>query len=79
MSRSGNPYDNARAESFIKTLKCEEVYLRQYRDAEEARASIGHFIGRSAIVSDCIRRWAISRPRSSSRQPKSVQSCAERQ
>ncbi len=45
MSRSGNPYENARAESFIKTLKCEEVYLRQYRDAEEARASIGHFIG----------------------------------
>jgi putative transposase len=44
MSRSGNPYDNARAESFLKTLKCEEVYLRQYRDAEEARASIGHFI-----------------------------------
>lgn len=44
MSRRGNPYENARAESFIKTLKCEEVYLRQYRDAEEARASIGHFI-----------------------------------
>lgn len=44
MSRSGNPYENARAESFIKTLKCEEVYLRQYRDAEEARASIGQFI-----------------------------------
>jgi len=44
MSRPGNPYDNARAESFIKTLKCEEVYLRQYRDAEQARASIGHFI-----------------------------------
>lgn len=44
MSRSGNPYENARAESFLKTLKCEEVYLREYRDAEEARASIGHFI-----------------------------------
>jgi len=44
MSRSGNPYDNARAESFIKTLKCEEVYLRRYRDADDARASIGHFI-----------------------------------
>jgi len=44
MSRPGNPYENARAESFLKTLKCEEVYLRRYRDAEEARASIGHFI-----------------------------------
>jgi putative transposase len=31
MSRSGNPYDNARAESFMRTLKCEEVYLNTYR------------------------------------------------
>lgn len=44
MSRTGNPYDNAKAESFMKTLKSEEVYLRQYRDQEEARASIQHFI-----------------------------------
>lgn len=44
MSRTGNPYDNAKAESFMKTLKCEEVYLHQYRDREEAHASIGHFI-----------------------------------
>ncbi len=32
MSRLGNPYDNARCESFIKTLKQEEIYTRQYRD-----------------------------------------------
>jgi putative transposase len=44
MSRTGNPYDNAKAESFMKTLKCEEVYLRNYRDRDEARASIAHFI-----------------------------------
>src|SRR5579862_8807877 len=44
MSRRGNPYDNAQAESFIKTLKTEEVYLRQYRDLEDARQSIGQFI-----------------------------------
>lgn len=44
MSRTGNPYDNAKAESFIKTLKTEEVYLKQYRDQEDARASIHHFI-----------------------------------
>lgn len=44
MSRTGNPYDNAKAESFIKTLKTEEVYLRQYRDQQDARASIQHFI-----------------------------------
>jgi transposase InsO family protein len=44
MSRTGNPYDNAKAESFMKTLKSEEVYLHQYRDQEEARASVQHFI-----------------------------------
>ena len=44
MSRTGNPYDNAKAESFMKTLKSEEVYLHQYRDQEEARASIQLFI-----------------------------------
>lgn len=44
MSRSGNPYDNARAESFLKTLKTEEVYLNRYRDLDEARTSIRHFI-----------------------------------
>ena len=44
MSRTGNPYDNAKAESFMKTLKVEEVYLHRYRDQEEARASIQRFI-----------------------------------
>jgi len=44
MSRTGNPYDNAKAESFMKTLKYEEIYLQQYRDQEEARASIQRFI-----------------------------------
>ena len=44
MSRTGNPYDNAKAESFMKTLKCEEVYLQTYRDREQARASIQHFL-----------------------------------
>jgi len=44
MSRTGNPYDNAKAESFIKTLKYEEVYRREYRDLAEARVSIGRFL-----------------------------------
>jgi len=44
MSRAGNPYDNAKAESFMKTLKSEEVYLREYRDMEDARASIQRFL-----------------------------------
>ena len=44
MSRSGNPYDNATCESFMKTLKYEEVYRQEYRDLAEARASIDRFI-----------------------------------
>ena len=40
MSRQANPYDNAKAESFMKTLKYEEVYRSEYRDLAEARASI---------------------------------------
>jgi transposase InsO family protein len=44
MSRRGNPYDNAQAESFFKTLKHEEVNLSEYRNLEEAAACIGAFI-----------------------------------
>ena len=44
MSRRGNPYDNAMAESFIKTLKYEEVYRNHYRDRTEAQAAIAEFI-----------------------------------
>jgi putative transposase len=44
MSRVGNPYDNAKAESFMKTLKQEEVDGSAYRDAEDARHQIGRFI-----------------------------------
>jgi transposase InsO family protein len=50
MSRTGNPYDNAKAESFIKTLKSEEVYRQEYRDLAEARASIGVLINDSALA-----------------------------
>lgn len=44
MSRRGNPYDNAQAESFMKTLKYEEVYLSDYANMSEARSRIGHFL-----------------------------------
>jgi len=44
MSRRGNPYDNAACESFMKTLKYEEVYRTEYRDLPDALASIGEFI-----------------------------------
>ncbi len=44
MSRRGNPYDNARCERFMRTLKEEEVYLSEYETLDEAKASIAHFI-----------------------------------
>ena len=46
MSRKGNPYDNAACESFMKTLKQEEVYRNEYRDFPEARARIAEFLER---------------------------------
>lgn len=46
MSRAANPYDNAKCESFIKTLKQEEIYTRQYRDRADLEAHIGEFIER---------------------------------
>ena len=44
MSRRGNPYDNAQAESFIKTLKYEEVYRSDYRDQRDVRNGVAHFL-----------------------------------
>ncbi len=44
MSRRGNPYDNSKAERFIRTLKYEEVYLYEYKFLEEARSRIGYCI-----------------------------------
>lgn len=46
MSRKGNPYDNGACESFMKTLKYEEVYRNDYRDLREACACIGEFLER---------------------------------
>ncbi|QFP75270.1 IS3 family transposase [Deinococcus sp. AJ005] len=45
MSRKGNPYDNARMESFYKTLKMEEVNLQDYVDLDDARQHLDRFIG----------------------------------
>jgi len=44
MSRPANPYDNASCESFIKTLKREEIYAHKYEDLEQLRANIEEFI-----------------------------------
>lgn len=44
MSRKGNPYDNAFAESFMKTIKTEEVYLWEYRTLEDVLKRLPYFI-----------------------------------
>lgn len=44
MSRPGNPYDNALCESFLRTLKREEINASRYRDLEHLRANIAEFI-----------------------------------
>lgn len=44
MSRRGNPYDNAQAESFMKTLKVEAVYLNEYETYEDVTADLPGFI-----------------------------------
>jgi putative transposase len=46
MSRPGNPYDNAKCERFMQTLKREEIYASAYRDMEHLRANIEDFIER---------------------------------
>lgn len=44
MARKGNPYDNAVAESFMKTLKAEEVYLGEYRTLDDVLSRLPYFI-----------------------------------
>ena len=66
MSRKGNPYDNAKAESFMKTLKCEQVYLSEYDNLADAKAQIGHFWKPFTTRSGCIPAWATCRPPSTS-------------
>lgn len=46
MSRPGNPYDNATCESFMKTLKHEEIHCRHYRDLEDLRTHVEEFLDR---------------------------------
>jgi putative transposase len=46
MSRPGNPYDNAKCERFMKTLKREEIRCFEYRDVEDLRANLSLFLDR---------------------------------
>ena len=56
MARAGNPYENARMESFFKTLKYEEVYLCEYVTLQDVPISSR----RSIIERDFIRLWVIN-------------------
>jgi putative transposase len=44
MSQAGTPYDNAICERFMRTLKYEEVYVKEYDSVSDARRSIGRFL-----------------------------------
>ncbi len=44
MSRRGNPYDNPKAESFMKTLKVEAIYLAEYDTYDDVAANLPRFI-----------------------------------
>lgn len=59
MSRKGNPYDNAQAESFIKTLKNEEVYLWDYKTFEDVKNRIPYFIEECTKRKGYIQLWDI--------------------
>jgi transposase InsO family protein len=69
MSRPANPYDNASCESFMRTLKREEIYANTYRDLEDLRAHIEEFIER--YYNRCRLHSALGylSPRNSSRRP----------
>jgi Integrase core domain. len=65
MSRKANPWDNAACESFMKTLKYEEVLRNEYRDLNEALISIPDFLEKVYNERRCTRRSATCRRRSS--------------
>ncbi len=59
MSSVSNPYDNAKAESFFKTLKQEEVYLKEYESFADAEANLRSSLSRCILPSGYIPVWDI--------------------
>ena len=62
MSRPSNPYDNATCESFLKTLKREEIYAGAYRDLGDLNRGWRNSSSDTTTLVGYIRRWAIARP-----------------
>ena len=60
MSRPANPYDNASCESFLKTLKREEIYATAYRDLDHLRMNLAAFIDDTTLAPGFIRHSAAS-------------------
>jgi transposase InsO family protein len=67
MSRPANPYDNASCESFIKTLKREEIYANRYNNLEQLRTNIEEFIEESLCAGLSIPGRIRAKDRSSGR------------
>ena len=59
MSRRGNPCDNPQAESFMKTLKVEAVYLNEYETCEDVTADLPGFIDNLEAAGFSARRYAV--------------------
>ena len=66
MGRRGNPYDNATMESFMKTLKYEEIYPREYSTIDDVIRRLPRFIEESTISAGCTPRSGTGRLMSSS-------------
>ena len=65
MTQPGNPYHNASCESFMKTLKQEEIYANEYRDLEHLSSrALRHSSNTITIDAVCTGRWAIVHPKS---------------